>query len=105
MMAEWSPIRIGPQSGETLDKNVLKFILTGIDDSAVVATKSAGEQRAANAGKIEIIQELITTAVADLHEMFPDSNIEELELQAQEERLSRMIETHQTMLIREAIDA
>jgi hypothetical protein len=55
MMGEWSPIRISDRSGETFDKNVLKFILTGVDDSAMVTTQNADTQRTANLGKVEII--------------------------------------------------
>jgi hypothetical protein len=99
MMAEWSPIRIAPQSGETLDKNVLKFILTGVDDSAVVETKSVGDQRTANAGKIEIVEEIITAATQDLKRLFPgEEDVEVLDLEAQEEALSRTIDGHQAVL-------
>jgi hypothetical protein len=99
MMAEWSPIRIAPQSGETFDKNVLKFILTGIDDSAVVATRSVGDQRTANVGKIEIVEELIAAAAEELKRLFPDDeNVDALDLEAQEAALSRTIDGHQMTL-------
>lgn len=62
MMGEWSPIRISDRSGETFDKNVLKFILTGLDDSAIVATQNLDSQRTANLGKVEIIDEMIAAA-------------------------------------------
>ena len=70
MMAEWSPIRVSERSGETFDKNVLKFLLTGVDDSAVVPTKSVGDQRTENAGKIEIVEEMIQAAIDDLRGLF-----------------------------------
>ena len=99
MMAEWSPIKIAPQSSETFDKNVLKFILTGVDDSALVATKSVGDQRTANAGKIEIVEELIGAAVEELNSLFPDDeDVETLDLETQEATLSRTIEGHQSTL-------
>jgi hypothetical protein len=99
MMAEWSPIRIAPQSGETFDKNVLKFILTGIDDSAVVVTKSVGDQRTANAGKIEIIEDLIAAAAEELKRLFPDDeDVDTLDLEAQEAALSRTINEQHAML-------
>jgi hypothetical protein len=100
MMAEWSPIRIAAQSGDTFDKNVLKFILTGVDDSAVVATKSVGDQHTANAGKIEIVDELITAATEDLKRLFPDDDdVDALDLEAQDETLSSTIDGHQSTLV------
>jgi hypothetical protein len=100
MMAEWSPIKIAAQSGDTFDKNVLKFILTGVDDSAVVATKSVGDQRTANAGKIEIVDEMITAAAEDLKRLFPDDeDVDALDLEAQDEALSRTIDEHQATLV------
>jgi hypothetical protein len=99
MMAEWSPIRIAPQSGETFDKNVLKFLLTGMDDAAVVPTRSVGDQRTANAGKIEIVEELIEAAAQELKRLFPDDeDVDELDLEAQEVTLSRTIDDHQATL-------
>ena len=99
MMAEWSPIRISPQSGETFDKNVLKFILTGVDDSAVVATKSRGDQRIANAGKIEIVEELIAGAAEELKRLFPDrEDLDITDLETQEAALSRTIDEQQATL-------
>jgi hypothetical protein len=100
MMAEGSPITIAPQSGETFDKNVLKFILTGVDDSAVVETQSVGDQRTANAGKIEIVEEMITAATEDIKHLFPDDgHVGVLDLEAQDEALSRTLNEHQSVLI------
>jgi hypothetical protein len=99
MMAEGSPIAIAPQSGETFDKNVLKFILTGVDDSAVVETQSVGDQRTANAGKIEIVEEMITATTDDLKRLFPDDDhVDVLDLEAQDGALSRTLDEHQSIL-------
>lgn len=105
MMAEWSPIQISPQSGETLDKNVLKFILTGVDDSAVVTTKSVGDQRTANAGKIEIVEELIEATTQELKALFPDDeHVNLLNLEAQEAALSLTIDSHQATLTQRQVE-
>lgn len=105
MMAEWSPIQISAQSGETFDKNVLKFILTGVDDSAVVATKSVGDQRTANAGKIEIVEELIKATTEELKALFPDDdNVNLLNLEVQEETLCRTIDSHQATLTQRQVE-
>lgn len=99
MMSEESPIKIAAQSSDTFDKNVLKFILTGIDDSAVVATKSRDDQKTANSAKIELVDELLASAEEDLRQMFPeDGNIAYPELTAQQERLAETIHGHQSAL-------
>lgn len=87
MMGEWSPIRIAAQSGETLDKNVLKFIVTGIDGSAVDTTKSVDAQKTANVGKIELIDEMLAAAETELGRRWPDS----AELPDQDTRISGSI--------------
>jgi hypothetical protein len=73
MMAEWSPIRISDYNSETLDKNVLKFITTGIDDSAVISTPSSKVQTSVNSGKIEMVDEMLTAAEQELQREYPDS--------------------------------
>jgi hypothetical protein len=73
MMAEWSPIRISDYKNETLDKNVLKFITTGIDDSAVITTPSSKVQKSVNSGKIEMVDEMLAAAEQEFQRDYPDS--------------------------------
>lgn len=73
MMAEWSPIRISDYNSETLDKNVLKFITTGIDDSAVISTPNSKVQKSVNTGKIEMVDEMLTAAEQELQRDYPDA--------------------------------
>jgi hypothetical protein len=99
MMAEWSPIKIAAQSSDTFDKNVLKFILTGVDDSSVIERPSTSEQRVANAGKIEIVDELIAAVRADLKRAFPDDDaVNALDVAAQETALSTALEEQHATL-------
>jgi hypothetical protein len=99
MMAEWSPIKIAPQSNDTFDKNVMKFILTGDDDSGIIETPKPNEQRIANAGKIEIVEEWIQEAVADLHRSFSeDEVVDKMQVAAQEAALSKTLEEHHATL-------
>lgn len=72
MMGEWSPIRISDFNSDTLDKNVLKFITTGIDDSAVIATPSAEVQKSVNSGKIQMVDEMLAAAEQELSREYPD---------------------------------
>ncbi|WFT86002.1 hypothetical protein [Rhizobium leguminosarum] len=99
MMSEAAPIRISERASETLDRNVLKFILTGVDDSAVVVSKSTKEQRTANSGKIEIVDEMITSAQAELARMFPDDDdVDALDLASQDNRLTQTLSAYHTTL-------
>ena len=101
MMSESSPIKINQQTGDTTDKNILKFLLTGTDDSSVVQTQSVGDQRTANAGKIEIVEEMIAAAAEELKRLFPDDDdIDALDLSEQENRLSTTIARFQDRLAR-----
>ncbi|GEC15353.1 hypothetical protein [Nitrobacter winogradskyi] len=99
MMGEWSPIRISEHSGETFDKNVLKFILTGVDDSAVVTTPNVGSQRTANLGKVEIIDEMIAAAQQEWDRDFPGNP----DLNEQSDRLTASInELQEAMSVRQS---
>jgi hypothetical protein len=94
MMGEWSPIRISERSGETFDKNVLKFVLTGVDDSAVVTTPNVDSQRTANLGKVEIIDEMIAASRQDWERDFPGNP----DLNDQSERLTASIDELQAAM-------
>ncbi|WP_158509725.1 hypothetical protein [Methylobacterium sp. AMS5] len=72
MMATWSPTQIDPRAGDTFNKNVFKFIMTGIDGSATVVTDSPETQKRGNAGKLELIDELLSEAHKELQEGWPD---------------------------------
>ncbi len=71
MMGDWSPIRISTHSGDTFDKNVLKFIVSGIDDSSVIPTRSTKVQKNINSGKVELIDEMISVAELEWQRKYP----------------------------------
>lgn len=83
MMATWSPTQIDLRAGDTFNKNVFKFLLTGIDGSATVPTDSAETQKRGNAGKLELIDELLAAAQEELRQGWPD----DAGLSDQEQRL------------------
>jgi hypothetical protein len=95
MMGEWSPIRISDFNSDTLDKNVLKFIATGVDDSAVIETPSLDIQKSVNTGKIQMVDEILTTAEQELSRDYPNAG----ELAGQLERLEKTAEEHQSTLV------
>jgi hypothetical protein len=91
MMGETSPIKIDSHTTETLDKNVLKFILTGVDDSGVVASLPVRQQRALNSGKLQIVEEMTTAALAELSGLFPNDDVATLDLETQESEISTTV--------------
>lgn len=91
MIAETSPITISEKSGDTFNKNVLKFILTGADDKAIVKVPDTKEQKQTNAGRIEIVEEMLNAATSELAAMYPGVDIDTLNLDEQSERLEETV--------------
>jgi hypothetical protein len=91
MMGEMSPIKIDSYTTETLDKNVLKFILTGVDDSGIVASLPIRQQKMLNSGKLEIVEEMIAATVADFGRLFPQDDIATIDLETQEAEISKTV--------------
>lgn len=101
MMAEWSPIRQSEKSGDTFDRNVLKFILTGLDDSAMVTVPKTDLQRASNAGKLEYIDELLAVLRAKSerdHPGTPDLDDQDAKLATSIGELQRTLAQRQKRL-------
>ncbi|CAO4164030.1 hypothetical protein [Methylorubrum populi] len=85
MMADHSPTRIDEHSTETFTKNVFKFLLTGIDGSSTVTVEKSETQLRGNAGKLELIVELLAAAEEELRQGWPDAgNLEEQEGRVEE---------------------
>ena len=84
MFSVVTPTQINPKNSPTLDKNVFKALLTGQDDSHIIPIPDQATLKAGNAGKIELLTEMIE----ELDQKLGDSNIEELE-RIFEEQLTR----------------
>lgn len=63
---ERSPILTGQHVTATAEKNIFRLLLTGVDDSAIVATEPKKTRKARNEAKIEIVDELLTSVEAKL---------------------------------------
>jgi len=59
MISERSPIQIPDQRMSSLDKSLFRFLLSGVDDSAVTEVPKAEHLSAARNGKIELLQEFV----------------------------------------------
>lgn len=95
-MGEWSPIRISDFNSDTLDKNVLKFITTGVDDSAVIETPSAEVQKSVNSGKVQMVDEMLAAAEQELSREYPDP----ADLESQLSKVDKSTDELQSTLVR-----
>jgi hypothetical protein len=99
-----SPILSGESTQKTAQISLFKLLLTGVDDSALVATKKRAIVKAEIDGQILVLDELIAEYEGDLKELTEAS---EEELQAQLSRLEVTIaETEQVISVeRASLDA
>lgn len=74
IQSEFSPIESGDNNTRTRERSVLKFMLTGEDDSAVVPVIRPKDFRTGRAAKASFIQDMIDQVNADLTADYPDPN-------------------------------
>lgn len=72
IQSEGSPIESGDRDTKTRERNVLKFMLTGQDDSAIVPVVKPKVFRTGRAAKASVLQNLIDQINADLSADYPD---------------------------------
>lgn len=89
MQAEEAPGFSGNSVNKTKELSVLKFLLTGEDDSSLTAVPSAQEQRRLRAAQQEVIQRMISQLELQLQGV-----AEPTELKAQLEKLNVTIDKH-----------
>jgi predicted nuclease with TOPRIM domain len=82
-----SPLLSGQYTTATAEYAAFKLLLTGTDDSALVAAKGVSGRREHDAGKIDLLDQMIADLQADLDE----EGAEETELHAQNVRLDQSI--------------
>lgn len=84
IIAEKSPVYAsGVPAERVFEQNLLKLLLTGIDDSSAVTVPKEAERKAAKAAKIELVEEMIAQLAAELGDEAP----EQKEIEDQLERL------------------
>jgi hypothetical protein len=88
IIAQDSPVYTSRVPAErTFEQNLLKLLLTGIDDSSAVTVPKEVERKAAKAAKIELVEEMISQLDDELGDASDQKQIEE-----QLERLDRSAE-------------
>lgn len=68
MIETRSPVHGGQRQDVTVEKNILKVLLTGRDDAAVVPAPDGKELKTRNSAKIELIEEMLAEVDASLGE-------------------------------------
>ncbi len=71
IIAEGSPVLSGQYTSDTVEKNVLRLILTGQDDAAIVTAVKPKLRDARTGGQLELLDELIGRIDAELGEESP----------------------------------
>nr|WP_314121575.1 hypothetical protein [uncultured Brevundimonas sp.] len=71
MLGDLSMINVSDGRSVTQDKNTLKFVLTGVDDSAQIKAPAIKDQHTGNRGKIELIDDMLRVARAELGDDVP----------------------------------
>ncbi|WP_029058383.1 hypothetical protein [Stappia stellulata] len=74
IQSEDSPIESGDTNVKTRERSVLKFILTGEDDSAIVPVVKPKDFRTGRVAKASFIQDMIDQINADLSADYPDTD-------------------------------
>ncbi|WP_313570136.1 hypothetical protein [Comamonas terrigena] len=88
ILAEESPVFLsGTPAERPVERNLFKLLLTGQDDSAVVAVPKLSERKVAKAAKIELVDEMLAQLDAELS----DANVDEQETKDQIARLDESV--------------
>ena len=98
-----SPLWSGQYTTATGEYSAFKLLLTGTDDSALVAAREGLGRRDQDTGKIELLDQMI----ADLHAELDEEGAEEKELNDQLARLNDTIRAQNATLesVQKALDA
>jgi len=89
-----SPLSDGNYTADTSNVAVFKLLLTGVDDSALVATRKAGAEEHSREGQLELLDQLIEETGRQVRDLAGPPK----ELETQQERLEASLATHSYQL-------
>lgn len=69
IISDTSPVLTGQYTTRTEELSIFKFLLTGIDDSSVIATESRKESRARQKAQLELLDRLIPQLEAEISDL------------------------------------
>jgi hypothetical protein len=79
-----SPVLSGQHTDETVDRRVLRALLTGQDDSGVVAVDKPAVARVRRAGRVEVVEQLLSAARAEVDRLAAHGTAEQAAARADE---------------------
>ncbi len=91
IQSELSPALSGQHVSGAAERSVLKLLLTGMDDSAVVEVMNPKTFRASKAAKLEVLDDLLQSVEAEIESEFPNAD----KLKDQDDKLNASFETAQ----------
>jgi len=94
VIKEDSPVLSGQVINKTVESGVFRLLLTGTDDSSIVATEDPKVAKGRQAGKVELLEGLLTTTRERLDELGEVSTLPE-----ERDRLTRVEAAVQTALV------
>jgi hypothetical protein len=74
IQSEVSPVETGQYQTATAERSTFKLLLTGIDDSAIVAVTDRKSFKTATAAKLEVVDEMIVSVADELGADFPNAD-------------------------------
>lgn len=95
IISEGSPFLSGQRDSATLEKNALRLLLTGADDSSIVPVLPQKIRKAQQAGQLALVEEMIANIDKELGEDIPDRE----QLQEQFSRIEMSLQSLQTDLM------
>ena len=95
IQSETSPIESGDRGTATRERSVLKYLLTGDDDSAVVPLVKPKDFRTGRAAQAKILQDMIDQVDAELAAKYPDQD----DLEKQSEDVDAQLESIESEMV------
>ncbi len=90
VISEPSPIHSGQYTSKTVESSVFRFLLTGVDDSSVIAGDDPKVARGRREGKLEVVETMLESARARIADLVVEGG--EAELREQLTRLEASFE-------------
>lgn len=92
IQVERSPVETGQYTTRTSERSVLRLLLTGVDDSAIVQVDDQEAFATSRAARIDLLNQLVEEMDETLRAEYPDAS----DLPGQLERLNKSVERVQT---------
>jgi hypothetical protein len=94
VIKETSPVLSGQVISETVESGVFRLVLTGTDDSSIIAREDTKVAKGRQAGKVELLDELLKNTQERLTELGKIGTLKE-----ERDRLSRIEDSIQTAIV------